>query len=115
MNHLIEFENALIIDRVAKRYLDGMRIAISVPTDYVQAKERRDQLEAEVLRTGNSLKEISGGGPMGLTPESVRSTQKWKNAKRESDGAMAELQEFNTVFVRRFKHEIAQDRKNRGR
>lgn len=84
-------------------------------TSYPKAKELRDRLEAEVARTGKALREISGGGPMGLTPESVRSTQKWKTAKREANTAMAELQEFNTVFVRRFKKEIAQDRKTRGR
>ncbi len=82
-------------------------------SDYIQAKERRDQLEAAVQLTGRALRELSGGGPMGMTPESVRATPKWRAAKREADAAMAALQAFNTVFVRRFKKEIAEDRKRR--
>lgn len=89
------------------------RLAAAVPTDYEQAKKRRDQLEAEYQRASRELKELSGGGPMNLTPDSVRATPKWKAAKREADEAFAALQDFNTVFVRRFKREIAQDRKRR--
>jgi hypothetical protein len=91
------------------------RMAASVPTDYAQAKAIADQLDAEYNQTGRALKELSGGGPMGLTPDSVRETPKWKAAKRAFDEAAAALRAFNTVYLRRFKKEIAQDRKNRGR
>jgi hypothetical protein len=82
-----------------------------VPTDYTQAKARRDQLEAEADRTGHALKALSGGGLMGMTPEHVRATPEWKAAKHTADAAFAALQAFNTVYVRRFKREIGQDRR----
>jgi hypothetical protein len=80
---------------------------------YVQAKERHEKLHAEYERAGRALKALSGGGPMGMTPGSVRSTPEWQNAKRASDTAFAALRAFNEDFTRRFKREIAQDREAR--
>lgn len=85
--------------------------AASVPTDYAQAKLVRDQLEGEVKTTGSALKALSGGGVMNMTPDHVRKTPEWQKAKREADAAIAALRAFNTVFVRRFKKEIAADRR----
>lgn len=82
-------------------------------SDYAQAKKLRDQLEAECDRAGRALKALSGGGPMNMTPEAVRDTPEWQKAKRESDTAFRALRNFNTVFTRRFRREIAQDRRHR--
>ena len=87
------------------------RTAAAVPTDYAAAKKQRDKLEAETDSTGRTLKALSGGGQMGITPEETRSTSKWKKAKREADAAFAALQAFNKVYVKRFKKEIQQDRR----
>jgi hypothetical protein len=87
--------------------------ATSVPTDYVEAKKVRDQLNAEVDETGAALKALSGGGLMNLTPDHVRKTPEWQKAKRQADAAFAGLQAFNTIFVRRFKKELAADRASR--
>jgi len=99
---------------------DGRRLGVSgrrieVPMDYTQATERRDELEAEVDRTSRALKALSGGGPLGLTPDDVRATPEWKAAKRAADDAFAALQAFNKVYVRRFKQEIKRDRQRRRR
>jgi acetyl/propionyl-CoA carboxylase alpha subunit len=91
------------------------RSAAAVPTDYAEAKQRSDELEAEYLRTGRALKALSGGGPMGMTPAEVRATSEWKAAKREADAALAAFRNFNEVYVHRFKREIQQDRRDRGR
>lgn len=85
--------------------------AISVPTDYDQAKRVRDQLEEEVKATGSALTALSGGGRMNMTPDHVRKTPEWQKAKREADAAFAALRAFNTVFVRRFESEIAARRR----
>lgn len=82
-----------------------------VPADYAKAKERRDQLETESTRAGRALRALSGGGSLGKTPDHVRATPEWKAAKRDADMAFAALQAFNTVYVQRFKREIAQDRR----
>jgi hypothetical protein len=77
---------------------------------YEEAKEHRDFLEAEYSRTSRALRELSGGGPMNLTPDYVRATPAWKAVKREADAAFAELRAFNADYVRRFRREIARDR-----
>ena len=80
-------------------------------TDYTRAKEHRDKLEAEHERTSRALKALSGGGLMNMTPEHVRASPEWKKAKHEADAAFSALRAFNTVFVRRFRRELAQERK----
>lgn len=82
-----------------------------VSENYAEAKKRKAELEAESDLTGRILKELSGGGPMGLTPESVRSTKKWKAASRAYSSAFAALRAFNKVYIRRFKKKIIQDRR----
>ena len=79
--------------------------------DYAEAKTRAVELEAETERTSKALKTLSGGGPMGLTPEAVKATTEWKDAKRAYDVAFAALRNFNAAFVKRFKREISQDRR----
>lgn len=81
--------------------------------DYSRAKARKAELEAEYERTGKALKALSGGGPMGMTPEQVRATHEWKAAKHAADAAFAALRAFNSVYVHRYKQEIAQDRKHK--
>ena len=91
------------------------RTAAAVPTDYAEAKQRSEELYAEVDRTSKALKALSGGGPMGLTPDDVRATREWQEAKRAYDTAFTALRNFNTVYTSRFRKEIQQDRRNRGR
>lgn len=86
-----------------------------MPTDFAQAKKVRDQLEADADATGSVLKALSGGGPMNFTPEHVRKTSEWQKAKREADAAFTALRTYNSVFVRRFKKELADDRAARRR
>lgn len=87
------------------------RLAAKVPDGYAAAKKQRDSLEEEANRAGKALKALSGGGAMGMTPDAVRATPEWKRAKRESDEAFKALQDFNEVYVKRFKDEIRQDRR----
>lgn len=92
-------------------YSYDRRLATAVPTDYAEAKARKAELEAEYERAGRALKALSGGGAMNMTPETVRETSEWKAAKRESDAAFAALRNFNSIYVSRFRREIAQDRR----
>lgn len=78
---------------------------------YEQAKERRGQLEVEYQRAARALRELSGGGPLGLTPERVRATEEWQAAKRGANDSFAALQAFNTLYTRRYRKEIAQERR----
>ena len=78
---------------------------------YSEAKEHSERLDAEATRLGRALRALSGGGPMGITPDHVRATPAWRSAKREFDAAFAALRNFNAVFVRRFKREMLQERR----
>lgn len=89
--------------------------SIHVPNDFERAKEVRDQLEAETDRTDKALKALSGGGARGLTPDHIKATPEWKKAKQDFDKAFAALRSFNEVYVRRFKEDLARDRRMRRR
>jgi len=90
----------------------GTAMARDVPRPKIhfnKAKEHHDQLEAEVQRTGRDLKQLSGGGLMGMTPEAVRATPEWKAAKHAADKAFAAFRAFNAGYVKRFKRELADE------
>ena len=52
-----------------------------------------------------------GSGPMGLTPDDVKNTPEYRIAKQAMDKAFAELRAFNAVYAKRFKKELAIERK----
>lgn len=81
---------------------------------YQQAKAYSEALDASYDYATKNLKELSGPtGPMGLTPDSVKTSAEWKQAKSLADSIFRELRAFNTWYVLRFKKEIAQDRAQR--
>lgn len=80
---------------------------------YTEAKALRDRLEAKEKEAGRKLRELSGGGPMGLTPDAIRATPAWQKARREYNAAFAELRSFNQDYTRRFKQEIASERREK--
>jgi hypothetical protein len=81
--------------------------------DFATAKATSERLEAEYEAAGRALSAISGGGPLGLTPASVRATPEWQAAKKASDTAFSRLRVFNAVYARIFKKEIARERDER--
>ena len=84
-----------------------------VPADYGEATKLRNRLEATHKHASRALQALSGGGPMGLTPGHVRAAPEWQAAKREADAAFEALRSFNETYVRRFRREIAAERRNR--
>jgi hypothetical protein len=60
----------------------------------------RGRLEAEVRYYSNELKKFPKGS-MGLTPDSVRATFDWKEAKRGYDKAFAQLRQYNKTHKRK--------------
>ena len=57
----------------------------------------RTALEAEMYAAGRALNAISGAGPMGLTPDSVKASPEWKAKRASYDRAFAALRAFNTA------------------
>lgn len=84
--------------------------------EYALAKQTKRSLEQEVERTSKALREIGlGTGPMGFTPEHILSSPAFQQAKQAYGSAFQALRAFNRVFVKRFKKEYAEERRNRQR
>lgn len=81
---------------------------------YEEAKKYRQQMEERHKVDSDVLKEFDkyGTGAMGLTPDHVREMPEWKKAKQACDRNFAELRRFNGLFVKTFKKEIREERRN---
>lgn len=77
------------------------------------AKTTASLLNSDYDSAIRNLKTIPGvgSGPMGLTPDDVRARPDYRIAKEAMDKAFAELRAFNAVYVKRYKKELAQERK----
>ena len=74
------------------------------------ARAKQDQLEAESTRTGRVMDSFPKGGPMNLTPDSVRASSEWKSAKSASDRAFQEYRNFNGMMLKAFPNELKAER-----
>lgn len=59
------------------------------------ATELTLELDRACKAASIALRALSGDGPMGLTPDSVRSTDEWKSAKLAYDRAFSALRAHN--------------------
>jgi len=85
--------------------------------NYHLAKIAKNQLELETKAAGDRLKSVAGvgTGPMGLTPDHVKASPEYQEAKTAFDQAFARQREFNEKFLRQFKVEVQQERRQRQR
>ena len=73
---------------------------------YETALSERDRLEVAANNAGAALSELTKGvecGPMGLTPDHIKATPEWKNARRLFDSAFQDVRLFNVPFIRTYK------------
>ncbi|MEM9524066.1 MAG: hypothetical protein AAF982_08750 [Pseudomonadota bacterium] len=78
---------------------------------YEDFKKAQNRLLADMAAKAQVLRELRGGriGPMGLTPDHVKATPEWRQAKAAFHAAEAKLKKFNGAFVKTFKKEIKAD------
>ena len=74
------------------------------------AKAVNDHLERAAKEAGAKLSNMSGGGPMGLTPDSVKQTDAWRRAHAGYNSAHAALRAHNLHFTKEYKKELAAHR-----
>ena len=81
---------------------------------YEEAKAIRESLNRAHDIAAAALKEASGTerGPMGLTPDHIKSTPEWKSAFNSERRAFSALRSHNMMMSRTFKKEIRADRAN---
>lgn len=79
---------------------------------YEMYKQAAAQLDARVSATSAALKKFPRG-VMGLTPDAVKATPEWQQAKRAYSLAFEQSRKFNAFFVKNYKKEIAAERNER--
>lgn len=91
---------------------DGRQHALTVICDeggevpsWEEASALRDQWDADVKAASEALGAMSGGGPMGLTPDAVKFSPAFHDAKRTYDRAADRLRNLNSWIVRTYRKE----------
>ena len=80
---------------------------------FEQATQMRDTFDAQARDAGRALRAIEGvgSGAMGLTPDAVKASAAYRDAKRRFDWDFDNLQKFNAWYVKAFKRELAAQRR----
>lgn len=87
------------------------RATVARPKTFDEAKARAEELWQADKDAGRALKAMSGGGAFGLTPDQVKATPEWRQAKAAHESARANLRDYNDWYTKTFKKEIAADRR----
>jgi len=94
--------------RKDKQRKEPVLSAHSLPDNFKEALALAEKLERETAKAGEQLKSIAApSGKMGLTPDAVKSSPKYKEAKAAYDEAFARMRAYNGVFVKKYKKELA--------
>lgn len=83
---------------------------------FEEAKVKKQFLDERCEYYSDELEKLSseeGKELMGITPDHVREMSTWKILKFQFDESLKELQNFNKWYVKNFKKEIAEERKNK--
>lgn len=75
-------------------------------------KKEQARLQLIVDITSKTLQQFPKNS-LGLILDEVKDTQEYKQAKSNFDNAFSDLRNFNTNFVKVFKIELREERKNR--
>lgn len=84
-----------------------------MPTAFEAATAQRDDIDAAlrgaIAALNDLTDELAGDTPrvMGLTPDHVKADPRWQQAKAKADVLFQALRQFNGVYVRKFKRELA--------
>ena len=79
---------------------------------YSEAKRSRDWHEANVRATNLVLDHFAKGA-LGLTPDEIKNTTAWREAKADYDCRFSQLRAFNQWFVKKYKRQIQAERRER--
>lgn len=103
-----------VVERVLEKTgLPGSTSGTNYSDSFEEAKAEQAELEAQVKELGSILRSMSGGDSMGLTPDYIKKSPEWREAKAAYNEAFRELQSFNKWFTKTFKSEIRADRRKR--
>jgi hypothetical protein len=80
---------------------------------FIEAKATKAELEAEVRKLSDSLIAFPKTGPLGLTPDAIKSSPEYVAARQAYDFRFAALRGFNQWFIRTFDSELRLERRYR--
>lgn len=83
--------------------------------NFTQATIMRNAFETHMKEAAQALKAIEGvgAGPMGLTPDHVKASPQYKEAKARFDWDFSNFRNFNAYYVKTFKKELAALRRSK--
>jgi len=73
---------------------------------FAVAKAVNDHLDHAAKSAGAALTGMSGGGKMGLTPDSVKQSAAWKKAHADYNAAHSALRNHNQHFLKEYGKEL---------
>lgn len=82
-------------------------------TAFEIATQHRNEIDVRlrdaIAALNDITDELAGDAPriMGLTPDHVKADPRWQSAKAKADTLFQALRQFNSVYVRKFKRELA--------
>lgn len=86
-------------------------------SSFNQAKAAQAALYAAAKRASDRLATIPGvgSGQMGLTPDAVKFSPAYREARASYQRAADEVRQFNATFTKVFARELREERRQRGR
>jgi hypothetical protein len=79
---------------------------------YEEAKTYKKKLEDKNNVDSNRLQKFEKND-IGLVPDHIKNSLEFQTAKIEFDKSFSELKNFNTWFIKTFKKEYTEERKNK--
>jgi len=73
--------------------------------DFKSALTHKQILESNVTATSTALQSFKASGAMGLTPDAVKFSEAFKQAKENYNQAAKTLKDFNGPFLKIYKKE----------
>ncbi|PGK51864.1 hypothetical protein CN918_29165 [Priestia megaterium] len=80
--------------------------------NFEEAKREKKELE-ESNKIHSAKLNTFEKNAMGMTPDHIRRTSEWQQAKQDFNQSFARLRNFNSWYVKTFKKEIQADRRKR--
>lgn len=82
---------------------------------YEIARQMKSVMEAREREASAALQRVPGisSGPMGLTPDAVKASPEYRNAKADYEACREALRRFNAWFMREYASEYRAERKAR--
>ena len=82
--------------------------------NYEEAKAKQKDLDDKYMELSRKLCDFPHEGLWGLPKEVVRLSTEYQEAKKQAGKAFQDLRNFNFWFIKNFRKEIKQERRNKG-